>query len=113
MLALGFAFAGLTALNAQTPAKPKHPHKHPHVAGYVDTRPPLTVNRRSWLDPGPVAPVGSEQAYVTESTIFNQTPQEVYAPSRTHEDVMPEARPLYVPGSMTPLVEFATPGAPR
>ncbi len=109
LLALGLAFAALAVLNAPAAAKPKHHHRH--VAAYVDRRPPLTVNKRSWLDPGPVVPVGREESYVTQSTIFNQTPDEAYFPSRFHEDAMP--RPLYVPGSMTPLVEFETPGAPN
>ena len=32
---------------------------------------PLTVNKRSFLDPGPVVPVGTEQIYVTLNTTYN------------------------------------------
>lgn len=110
LLALGLAFAALAVLNAPAAAKPKHHHPHRHLAVYRDSRPPITVTKRSWLDPGPVVPVGTEQAYVTQSTIFNQSPDQAYFPSRFHEDAMP--RPLYVPGSMYPLIEFETPGAP-
>ena len=54
-----------------------------------DQRPPLTVNKRSWLDPGHVVPQGSMQNYVTENTGFNQTPDQAYFPSRFHEDSCP------------------------
>ena len=41
-----------------------------------DERPPLTVNKRSFLDPGPVVPVGTMHNYVTANTIFNRTPDQ-------------------------------------
>lgn len=114
LVSIGLALAAVVAASAAATAKPRHHHHyHPmphHGAIYHDTRAPLTVNKRSWLDPGPVAPVGSEQAYVTQSTIFAQTPDQVYFPSRFHDDAMP--RPLYVPGSMTHIVEFSTPRDP-
>ncbi len=108
LLAFGLALA---ASQASAATKLRHHRPHRHVAAYVDNRPPLTVNKRSWLDPGPAAPVGSEQNYVAESTYFQQTPDQAVFPSRFREDAMP--RPLYVPGgNMTPLVTFATPRDP-
>lgn len=110
LLALGFA--GLALQSTPAAAQPHH-HKHRHAAPaplYVDSRPPLTVNSRSWLDPGPVVTPGTSDHYVVETSEFVQTPDELYFPSRQHTDAMP--RPLYVPGSMTPLVEFETPRDP-
>jgi hypothetical protein len=108
---LAFGSAGL-ALSAPAAAQPRHHHKHRHVAAapYVDTRPPLTVNARSWLDPGPVVTPGTANHYVVETSALVQTPDEIYFPSRQHDDAMP--RPFYTPGSMTPLVEFETPRDP-
>lgn len=108
-LAGGLAIC-LLAANASAATKPSHHHMHPHVFVYRDSRPPLTVNKRSWLDPGPVVPVGSMQSYVTETTGFNQTPDEAYFPSRFHEDVLP--RPLYPTGRPVPVVDFWTPAYP-
>lgn len=109
LLALGIAAAGLAVVTAPAAAQPRHHHARHHQV-FVSDQPPLIVNKRSWLDPGPVVPVGTEEAYVTQSTVFNQTPDQVYFPSGFHEDSIP--RPLYVPGSMTPLVTFETPRDP-
>jgi hypothetical protein len=101
------ALAAFTAsANAQT--KPRHRH-HPRVAErYNDERPPLTVNRRSFLDPGPAVPVGSMSNYVTANTIFNLTPDQVFARSAFGNELLP--RPLEIPARAGPLIEFETPG---
>jgi hypothetical protein len=100
------ALAAFTAsANAQT--KPRHRH-HPQVAErYYDERPPLTVNRRSFLDPGPAVPVGSMSNYVTANTIFNRTPDQIFARSSFGNDRLPQ--PLEVPGRPQPVVEFESP----
>ena len=77
---------------------------------YIDPRPPLTVNRRSWLDPGPVVPEGSMQDYMTENTIFNQTPDQADYRSRFGNETLP--RRFDLPGRREPLVEFWTPTYP-
>lgn len=115
LVSIGLALAALVAANAAAVAKPRHHHHYRHVApnGAMNSvqQAPLTVNKRSWLDPGPLAPVGSVGPnYVAEGTYFSQTPDEKYFPSRFHEDAMP--RPLYVPGTMTPLFTFSTPRDP-
>ncbi|QXX75525.1 hypothetical protein [Methylovirgula sp. HY1] len=123
LVSIGLALAALVAANAAAVAKPRHHHHYRHLAhnyrhvahnnGAMNSveRAPLTVNKRSWLDPGPLAPVGSTGPdYVAEGTYFSQTPDEQYFPSRFHEDAMP--RPLYVPGTMTPLFTFSTPRDP-
>ena len=109
---LAILVAAALAVPTMASAKAKHRVVHHYrqpapVMVYQSNQPPLTVNRRSWLDPGNVVPVGSESRYVAATTYFAQTPDQAYFPSRFHEDAMP--RPLYVPGNMTPLVTFSTP----
>lgn len=94
---------------AATDASKKPLHPRGHVLVYSD-QPPLTVNKRSWLDPGPVVPQGSQENYVVESTGFNKTPDQYYAPSRFGGETLP--RPLYPTGRPEPVVEFWTPGYP-
>ena len=100
------ALAAFTA-SANAQAKPHHRHYPRVAAGYRDERPPLTVNRRSFLDPGPVVPVGSLSNYVTANTIFNRTPDQVFARSLFGNELLPW--PLEVPGRPQPVVEFETP----
>lgn len=67
---------------------------------------PLTVNRRSWLDPGPVAPRGTGTNYVAASTEFNKTQDRIFAPDGFGNDVI-RGQP-YVPGRSVPIIEFST-----
>jgi hypothetical protein len=86
-------------------AKPKHHRAQPYANdGYVEL--PLTVNQRSFLDPGPVAPVGTGQNYVAANTIFNRTPDRTFNQSQFGNDVI-VGQP-YVPGRSVPVAEFAT-----
>jgi hypothetical protein len=39
---------------------------------------PLTVTRRSFLDPGPVVPLYTMQRYVVDQVYFNKTPDQAY-----------------------------------
>lgn len=90
---------------AQTKAKR---HALPIVpVAYNNEQPPLTVNKRSFLDPGPVVPVGSLSNYVTVSTIFNRTPDQVAQRSKYGNESLPQ--PLEVPGRSSPIFEFETP----
>ena len=58
---------GLASIDAAA-AKPRHPHHGAvyahHDALYAHSRPPLLVERRSFLDPGTQVPVGSTNRYV-------------------------------------------------
>jgi hypothetical protein len=72
-----------------------------------DSAPPLTVNRRSFLDPGPVSPVGQGPNYVTANTVFNRTPDQTFSPSKFGNETLP--RPLEVPGREASFFEFETP----
>lgn len=108
-ISIALAVAALAALtaSANAQAKPRHRHYSEVAARYHDERPPLTVNRRSFLDPGPVVPVGSMSNYMTANTIFNQTPDQIFSTALFGNDLLP--RPLEVPGRPQPVVEFATP----
>ncbi len=103
----GAAVAALTA-SAPAQAKARH-HRYPQQVAqrYYDERPPLTVNQRSFLDPGPVVPVGSMSNYVTANTIFNRTPDQVFLKSQFGNETLPA--PLEVPGRPQPIFEFETP----
>ena len=68
---------------------------------YVGERPPLTVNKRSFLDPGPVVPVGSMSNYVTANTTFNRTPDQLAQRSLYGNEILPW--PLEVPGRPSPI----------
>ena len=70
---------------------------------------PLTVNRRSWLDSGNTVHSGSVsggQSYVAASTIYNKTPDRIYAPDQFGNDVI-KGQPD-VPGRTVPVVEFSS-----
>ena len=67
---------------------------------------PLTVNRRSWLDPGPVAPQGNGTAYVAASTQFARTQDRIFDPDKFGNDVI-VGQP-YVPGRTVPVAQFST-----
>ncbi|MGH6852036.1 MAG: hypothetical protein ACREDJ_02330 [Methylocella sp.] len=100
------ALAAFTAgANAQT--KPHHRHRPQVAQRYPGERPPLTVNRRSFLDPGPVVPVGSMSNYVTANTIFNRTPDQVFDKSAFGNELLPA--PLEIPARAGPLIQFETP----
>jgi hypothetical protein len=102
--------AALSLLASGALAATKTPPHHPHLVVYVDPRPPLDVNKRSWLDPGPVVQPGTMPSYMTENTIFNQTPDEVNYRSRFGNETLP--RRFDLPGRREPLVDFWTPGSP-
>jgi hypothetical protein len=107
-VSLAVAATGLLTYGAV--AATKIPHHRGHVYVYSDSRPPITVNKRSWLDPGPVVPQGSMENYVTESTVLNQTPDQAYYRSRFGNETLP--RRFDLPGRPEPLVTFWTPGYP-
>jgi hypothetical protein len=97
-----------TSASAQTDRLRRH---HRFVAAqYSYERPPLTVNKRSFLDPGPVVPVGSMSNYVTMNTVFHQTPDQNFARSEFGNEVLPG--PLSVPGRPSPLIELVAPPYP-
>jgi hypothetical protein len=106
------AAAAMAAFTASADAQTKPRHRHPPQVAepYNDERPPLTVNRRSFLDPGPAVPVGSMSNYVTANTIFNRTPDQLFDKSAFGNELLPS--PLEIPARAGPLIEFETPAYP-
>ncbi len=103
ILALGLA-ASLAASDAS--AKPRHRKPAPQMDDGQVHELPLTVNRRSFLDPGPAVPAGSQQNYVSANTIFNRTEDRIRDPDKFGNDTL-QGQP-YVPGRTVPVAEFAT-----
>jgi len=103
-----FAIDGASA-ETTTHKHAKHTRRYNTVqmAREANERPPLTVNRRSFLDPGPVVPVGSLNNYVTANTIFNRTPDQSFQRSRFGNENIPA--PLEVPGRDAYVLRFASP----
>jgi hypothetical protein len=109
------AGAALAALTATAGAQPARYHHHPRTAEqyavqYNDERAPLTVNRRSFLDPGPVPAINHGPNYVTQNTTFAQTSDAYFLKSQFGNEVLPA--PLEVPGRPQPIIEFETPAYP-
>ncbi len=111
-LLLGSAIAASLVLtagvaSAQTTKKKVHHYRYPApvAANEGIVRPPLTVNKRSFLDPGPVVPLGSESNYMVQNTYFARTPDQNYARSKFGNEALPQ--PLEVPGRATGnILEF-------
>jgi opacity protein-like surface antigen len=110
VLAAAALAVAIAPASAQTQAQPQtkvRRHPQPVAVAYNGERPPLTVNKRSFLDPGPVVPVGTMQNYVTVSTIYNRTPDQVAQRSKYGNETLPW--PLEIPGRDSPIFEFETP----
>lgn len=101
LLAAAALAAGSASASAQSRAKPQ---RSPLVAQYGYEAPPITVKKRSFLDPGPVVPVGSMSNYVTISTIFNRTQDQTFKRSLFGNEALPA--PLEIPARPQPLVVF-------
>jgi hypothetical protein len=86
----------------------RHVRAYPHYAETLP-EPSLTIRKRSFLDPGVVVPVGSEQAYVAQSTTIG-APYVVRDLLHNRIDAW-RADKFSIPGG-EPAVRFWTPGAP-
>jgi hypothetical protein len=112
LLAVGLAAAVLapTAASAEVKHRVHHyartVHRVPDRAYFVDSRPPLEVNRRSWLDPGPVVPQGSMQRYVEAVTTLSLNNTQMYTDFFGNSTLPRRFDP---PGRPVPVVEFWTP----
>jgi hypothetical protein len=72
-----------------------------------EAAPPLTIQRRSFLDPGPVAPVGSRSRYVQAiTTLAVPVYAELGVPGRFGYETLP--RRFDPPGRPQPIFEFST-----
>lgn len=107
LIVLACAAAALAVPATASSAKKLHVrHRVTHVAVFRDPRPPLTVNRRSWLDPGPVVPELSEDRYVQANTILNLTPDQTFT-GKFGNETLP--RRFELPIRQEPTVVFWTP----
>ena len=59
------------------------------VAAVAAEAPPLTVNRRSWLDMGTAARVGTQDSYLSASTTLNQPIYASFAQDRFGRSTLP------------------------
>ena len=67
---------------------------------------PLTVNRRSWLDPGPVSSVDKGPSYIAATTQFSRDQEQIINPDKFGNDVL-QGQP-YVPGRSVSVIDFST-----
>lgn len=89
-LALGLVCLGALMGTSDAFARARH-HRNAH--GYASEayyeRPPLVIQRRSFLDPGTKVPVGSTNRYVLQQTFFNQDPIEANQRSWYMRETLP------------------------
>lgn len=88
-------------------ARPAHHRGQAAMVRYLDEQLPLTVNRRSFLDPGPAVPVGSLSNYIASSITFNGTPDPINNRSAFGIENLPA--PLEVPGRPSAVLEWYAP----
>ena len=91
------AMAGLTLFAAAAEAQSR---------ARAPLAPPLTIQRRSFLDPGPVVPVGSMSNYMTANTSLHVPVYNISNPGAFGAQTLP--RRFDPPGRPQPLVEFST-----
>lgn len=77
-LLAGLACLGVLVASGDALAKSRQ--RHPGYA-VAESRRPLVVERRSFLDPGTKVPVGSTNRYMVQQTFTNQDP--IYANQRS------------------------------
>lgn len=66
---LALVSGALACANAQAESKPKHRQPASRVEAAASAA-ELTVTKRSFLDPGNVVPVGTQNRYMAEQTFF-------------------------------------------
>jgi len=104
LLLAGFAVLGITA-DAAAAKSHRRTAPVPLAEGLDSNSIPLTVNRRSWLDPGNAVSTTQTYgpSYVAANTIYNRTQDRIFAPDGFGNDVI-KGQP-YVPGRSQPVVE--------
>jgi len=70
------AIAAAALAGAQAEARPVH-HRHVIRVAHAVT-PEIIVRKRNFLDPGNVVPVGSENHYMDQGTMYIQTPSPTF-----------------------------------
>ena len=103
---LFLAVCAATAVTSDAFAAKRHQKRIlPAAAVFDGDSIPLTVNRRSWLDPGNAVSTtqGAGPSYVAANTIFNKTQDQIFAPDKFGNSELP-GQPS-VPGRTQPVVE--------
>lgn len=94
-LSVGLACLCALAASGGALAKSRRHHRHAYPdAAYMYERPPLVLERRSFLDPGTKVPVGSTNRYMVEQTYYNHNPIEANQRSWYMQETLPQ-RPPY------------------
>ena len=109
IVSLLLAGLAVTAFAGEASAKKRHHATVLPAAEVIDsTSIPLTVNRRSWLDPGNAVSTtqGAGPSYVADQTVFNKTQDRIFAPDRFGNAEI-QGQP-YVPGRTQPVIEFSS-----
>jgi hypothetical protein len=95
---------GLASTDAAAAKARQHHHGAAyarHDALYARARPPLIVERRSFLDPGTQVPVGSTNRYATQPAYLWGDPVSTYQRSRYMDENLHQA---FDPQPQSPLV---------
>ncbi len=85
------ALASGALASAGVEARPQHHHRHHVVRQALYPTHEIVVKKRSFLDPGNVVPVGSENSYMLQSTIFHHTPPGTFRRAEFGDEVLPGA----------------------
>lgn len=102
MLSVGLACLVAMAASGDALAKSRSRHSGYAVADNgleANSRGPIDIQRRSWLDPGTKVPVGSTNRYMLQQTYYNQDPIETNQRSWYMQETLPQ-RPPATNGSL-------------
>ena len=106
LMSAAMAAVAITGCSDAASAKPRKHRILPVTDAGLSESIPLTVNRRSWLDPGPVSSVDKGPNYVAASTQFSRDQEQIINPDKFGNDVL-QGQP-YVPGRSVSVVDFST-----
>ena len=106
LLLAGLACAAVTSDAAAK--KRRSTHDLPTAAVIDGSAIPLTVNRRSWLDPGNAVSTTQNAGpnYIADNTVLNKTQDRIFAPDKFGNAEI-QGQP-YVPGRTQPVIEFSS-----
>ena len=79
----------MLAFGVAVPVTAQAQDVHRHVKVAPVSAPPLTVNRRSWLDMGTAAAVGTQDNYLADSTTLHEPVWASYLPDRFGRSTLP------------------------
>lgn len=111
-LALTLLAAGGAAAQGRHIRHLRVAHVHHRLVLAEVSAPPLTVRKRSFLDPGNVVEVGADNEYLTANTTEHQPIYTSFAPARFGESTLPGRfdlpyNPRFEPGNN---IDFMTSG---